>query len=79
MTTKTINHTTLSFDPKSEDEFARCQQEYIQYLKQINSSKKASDIAAATVIVRKRWIRAGIMNKDGNIAKKYKRIIISDD
>lgn len=67
------------YNPKNEEEFLKHQQEYMRYLRQVNSSDNASVVASAAVKVRKRWVRAGIMGQNGKISKRYERVIIPND
>lgn len=65
--------------PTTEEEFIQYQKEYADYLRKLNAANRmgvALDrVKAETEIIRKRWIEAGIMDKNGEINKRYRRVI----
>ena len=66
-----------SFVPKTEEEFMEYQEAYLKYLRYVNSLGTASERKAVAKATTEQWIKAGIMTKDGKIAKRYERVIVS--
>ena len=81
MRVKGITNIKRPTPPKNEDDFIRYQREYVVYLKKLGSAQRCGRAKKQITDERNRitnnWIKAGILDKNGNVAEPYKRIFAS--
>lgn len=62
---------------KTEDDFIKYQKLYTNYLRQKNERQSSDkDVKNIKKEIAARWIRAGIMDRHGNIKKRYEKVIL---
>ena len=78
---KPISVTVQVTHYKNEEEVMRKKQEdYLKKLKKLREDQKAGkNIDSEIERIKKFWIGAGLLNRDGKVNKKYRGVIIRDN